>query len=118
MKNVSPTLPTLLLHNNANNKPPHAKNTRSPTIVSQRICKTSSKKSLTTDQSSLSFQSTEISSSTRRVSIKFIQETKDSQLVKLLKSSVGTSETDKPAGLLKTVGVKIGEKMESGNFLI
>ena len=64
----------------------------------------------------LLFQSIEISWFIKRDFIKFTQETKDSQLVKLLKLLVGMLEMDKPVGLLKTVGVKIGEKMVLRNF--
>ena len=105
------------LHNNAKRRLPHAKNSKLLTTVSQMIKKTLSKKSSTTVQWSLLFQFTETSSSTRRESIKFIQETKDSPQVKLSRSSDGTLETDNLAGLLKTVGEKIGEKTELRNFL-
>lgn len=66
----------------------------------------------------LLFQFIEISLSTRRVYIKFIQEIKDSQQDKLLKLSDGMLEMDNLAGLLKTVGEKIGEKMVLRKFFI
>lgn len=117
MKSAFHILLTSPLHNNAKRRLPHAKNSKSLTTVSLMIKKTSSKKSSTMVQLSLSSQFTEISSSTRRVSIKFIQETKDSPQVKLSNLSDGTLETDNPVGLLKTVGEKIGEKTELRNFL-
>lgn len=94
------------------------KNIKLVIIVSPRNWKLSNKKSSTMDQSSPSFQSIEISSFIKRDSIKFIQETKNSQLAKPSKSSVGTSLMVKLVGLLKIVGEKIGDKMELRTFLL
>ena len=116
MKNVSPTAPMSPLHNNAKRKLPPAKSSKSLIIVFQRIWKTSSKKSSTTVQSLPLFQFTEILSFTKRDCIKSTHETKDSPLARLSSSSVGMSEMAKLAGLLKTVGVKTGEKKESRNY--
>ena len=116
MKSALLTVPMSLLHNNARKKLPHAKNTKFLTTVSQKIWKISNKKFSTTVQLSQSFQFTETSWFTRRACIKCLHETRDSQLDRLWRSSVGMSETDRPAGLLRTVGEKIGEKMVSRTF--
>lgn len=103
-------------HNNVKKKLNHAKNIKLLIIVYQKTSKILNNKFSTTAQLLQSFQFIEIFLFTKKVSIKFIQETKDFQLVKPLKLLVGMLEMVKHAGLSKTVGEKNGDKMVSGNY--
>ena len=103
-------------HNNVKKKLNHAKNIKLLTIVYQKTYKILNNKFSTTGQLLQSFQFIEISLFTKKVFIKFIQETKDFQLVRQLKLLVGMLEMAKHVGLLKTVGEKNGDKMVSGNY--
>lgn len=77
------------LHNNVKKKLNHVKNIKSLTIVYQKTSKILNNKFSTTAQLLQSFQFIEIFLFTKKVSIKFIQETKDFQLAKQLKLLVG-----------------------------
>ena len=68
------------------------------------------------DQSLLSFQFIETSSSIRKDSIKLDQEIRNSLLDKPLRSLVGTLGMDRLVGWLRTVGESYGVKMESRNL--
>lgn len=107
-------LPRLL--NNVKNRQKISKNSKFLITVLQKTNKISSNKSSTMVQSLQSSQFIETSLFIRKVSIKYTQETKSSVLDMPSKWLDGMSEMVRTVGLLKILGVKIGEKMVLGNY--
>lgn len=107
-------LPRLL--NNVKNLQKISKNSKFLITVLQKTNKILNNKLSTMVQSLQSSQFIETSLFIRKVSIKYTQATKSSALDMLLKWLDGMLEMVRTVGLLKIHGVKIGEKMELGNY--
>lgn len=100
----------LRLQNNAKEQPRISRSLKFLTIVLQKTNKISSNKLSITGLLSQLFQSSEISLFTRLESIKFTQTPRSSALGMLSKLLDGMFEMERTVGLLRTLGVRIGEK--------